>query len=152
MARNITARGCNELKIHDNISSSAIVLYHRTPTTQERQAYSNMSVQRKGRKIKFNTAAARLKFGLKILTGFREGDFVRIVDGKQVPFSADPTSSNYLKTWKEEVEAGAADLVMLLAAHVFDGSAEIDEEQDDAADDGPDEDDADPNFGTTSPR
>lgn len=149
MARNTSVSERNELTIHDNMSDSDIVLYYRTPTTKERQAYANLSVQRKGRKIKINTAEARLKHGLRILTGFREGDFVRSEGGKEIPYSWDKGSPNYLPTWKEEIERGAADLVMLLAAHVFDGSAEINMDDDD---DGADivGDDADPNSAQTS--
>jgi len=126
MARNTSKSLNNELKIHDNMSDSDIVLFYRTPETSERQAYQNLALQRKGKNIKFNQAEARLVHGLKILTGFREGDFTRDVNGeKNVPYSSDKSSPHYLETWKEEVEAGAADLVMLLAAHVFDASAEI---------------------------
>lgn len=125
MPRNTSTTGNNELKIRDNVSDSDIVLFYRTPTTKERQEYQNMALQRKGKQIKFNQAEARLVAGLKILTGFREGDFVRDVMGQSVPYSADPNSPHYLEGWKAEVEAGASDLVMLMAAHVFDASAEI---------------------------
>jgi len=125
MARNTSTTGNNELKIHDNVSDSDIVLFYRTPTTSERQGYQNMALQRKGKKVNFNQAEARMTYGLKILTGFREGDFVRDVLGAAAPYSSDRNSQNYLEEWKKELEAGASDLIMLLAAHVFDASAEI---------------------------
>jgi len=125
MARNTSTTGNNELKIHDNVSDSDIVLFYRTPTTKERQEYQNLALQRKGKKVTFNQAEARLVSGLKILTGFREGDFVRDVLGAAQPYSSDKNSPHYLEEWKTEVEAGASDLIMLLAAHVFDASAEI---------------------------
>jgi len=126
MARNTSSIECNELRLHDNVSDSPIVLYYRTPTTTEREGYQNMALQRKGKHVQFRQASARLKYGLDILVGIREGDFTRDVDGrKNVPYASDPASTNYLETWKDEVAAGAGDLVMLLAAHVFDASAEI---------------------------
>ena len=130
MARNTSTTGSNELKIHDNVSDSDIVLFYRTPTTSERQGYQNMALQRKGKKVNFNQAEARLTYGLKILTGFREGDFVRDALGAAVPYSSDKNSPHYLEEWKKELEAGASDLVMLLAAHVFDASAEIVDNED----------------------
>lgn len=138
----------NSVTLSDNISNSEIVLYYRNPTTAERNGYANMAMQRKRNKIKFNQAVARLKYGLVILLGFREGDFVRSEGGKEVPFSSDKASPHYLPGWKEELEKGAADLVMLLAAHVFDVSAEIQDNDDGGQEEA--EEDADPNSGKTS--
>jgi len=150
MARNISTSGINELKIHDNISDSDILLYYRAPTTAERNGYHNMAIQRKGRKIRFRQPEARLHYGLKILSGFREGDFVRDVNGRPEPFSSDSGSPAYLPSWKDEIEKGAADLVMLLAAHVFDSSAEIDEPEEDEDEAGAAGDDAPGNSEETS--
>lgn len=138
----------NSLKIHDNISDSEIVLYYRHPTTLERTGYHNMAIQRKRNKVKLQQAEARMKYGAQILTGFREGDFVREESGRTVAFSSDQTSPNYRADWKEELEKWAADLIMLLAAHVFDASAEIDEQ--DVADPDVHEDDAPGNSPETS--
>lgn len=120
----------NELKINDNISGTIITLYHKMPTTEERQRYQNMAVQRLKNKVKFQQTEARLKFGLEILVGFKEGDFERKVDGKDVPMASEPGSANYYEDWKPWVQANAADLVMLMAAHVFDSPAEIDDGED----------------------
>lgn len=111
----------NEMRFQDNLSASEIVLYYRMPTTQERIAYTNESYQRKGKKLINRSVETRLKFGLKILVGFREGDFERRVDGKWVPMSSDgPPSENYYPEWKEHVEKYASDLVEHLAMRVFD--------------------------------
>jgi len=133
MARNTTIAEQNELNLFDSLSESSIRFYYRTPTTEERQGFSNLSVQRKGRKIKMNQAAARLKYGLRIITGFREGDFVRTVNGKDEVYSSDPKSSKYLPTWKDELKNGASDLIMMLGGFVFEGSVEVadDEQHDD---------------------
>lgn len=151
MARNISGTTNNELRLRDNMSGSEIVLYYRTPTTGERNGYQNMAIQRRRNKVVMNQANARLEYGLKILTGFRSGDFVRNVGGKAVGFSSNPAADDYLPSWKDELKQGADDLIMLLAAHVFDGSAEIDMPEDDD-DGGIEEDDADPNLPPTSPQ
>lgn len=119
----------NELKIHDNLSDSDITLLYRMPTTRERQGYQNMVLQRKGKKVEINQSAARLEFGLKILSGFKEGDFERNVDGRNVAFTWREGAENYYPDWKEWIGKHAGDLVMLLAAHVYDASAYIAEEE-----------------------
>lgn len=135
MPRNTTASDNNEFRLHDNLSDSDLVLYYRNPTTRERQAYQNMAIKRRRNKIDLNQAAARLRYGLLILTGFRDGDFVREVDGVPTAYSSDKGSDRYLATWKDEIEAGAADIAMLLGGFVFDSSAEAEVPEDD--DDGP---------------
>lgn len=115
----------NELKINDNISGSIITLYFRMPTPSERQGYSNMAVQRQGRKIKFLQSEARLKYGMAIISGFGDGDFERTVDGAYLPMSCEPGSDGYFEGWRDWVQENADDLVMLLAAHVYDSPAEI---------------------------
>ncbi|RJX20292.1 MAG: hypothetical protein C4563_06435 [Desulfobulbus sp.] len=146
----ILGTATNSLHIHDNISDSDIVLYYRNPTTSERTGYANMAVQRKRNKVTLHQAEARMKYGMLILTGFREGDFVRDAGGRPEVFASDPASPRYRADWKEEIEKGAADLVMLLAAHVFDVSAEIDEPDD--IDQGEGGEEAPGNSGETSPQ
>lgn len=123
MSRSLV-NGTNELRINDNISDSVIVLYYRMPTTPERVAFANESVQRVRNEVVTRVPETRLKYGNKILTGFREGDFTAEVSGEEKPISSEPTSPNYFQDWKEQVNCQAADLIMLLAAHVFDASAE----------------------------
>lgn len=124
----------NALEIHDNISNSDIVLHYRNPTTAERSGYANECIMRKRNRVEYRQAEARLKYGLKILTGFRAGDFERKPDGKWVPMSSEEGADNYFADWKEHLKKHAADLIMLLAAHVFDGSAEINDPDDDNED------------------
>ena len=138
------ASGRNQVTIHDNISNTEILFFYRTPTTSELEGFSNMSIQRRGKKIRFRQAEARLQYGLKILTGIRDGDFERLDNGRYVPISSDEGSPHYYPQWKEWLRDNAADLVMLLGLHVFDNSAEI--EVDDA------EDDAAPNSSETLPQ
>lgn len=115
----------NELIINDPLSNSQLGLYYRNPTTSERQGYMNSSVKRIKNKITLHQAEARMVWGGKILVGIRDGDFLRMVDGKPVAMSSDPSSPDYFDGWKDEIAAGCGDLVMALAAVVFDGGAEI---------------------------
>ncbi|WP_157468230.1 hypothetical protein [Desulfatibacillum aliphaticivorans] len=118
----------NKLTLQDNVSNSKIVLFYRNPTTAERAAYQNETVRRKGKKVEVRISQARLKYGEKILVGFRDGDFAREENGKAVPMASYPSSPNYVEDWKDQVMKNAADLVMLLAGHVFDSSAEVEED------------------------
>lgn len=121
----------NKVTIHDNISDSAITLYYRMPTTRERQDYQNMAVSRRGNKLDFKQAEARLKFGMKIIEGFDVGDFERLDEsGNYVPIASNPALLSYYPEWKTFVEENGADLVMLLAGHVFDASAALQPEED----------------------
>lgn len=124
----------NVLKLFDNISNCEIHFSYRNPTTEERAAYSNESIQRSRNKVLFRTVKARHKFGLKILAGIRDGDFETRKGGKYVPISSDPESPHYDPDWKKHVMTYAADLVELLAAHVFDTPAETLDETPDSGD------------------
>jgi len=121
----------NEMRFQDNLSNSEIVLQYRMPTTPERVAYTNESFQRKGRKIISRPVETRLKYGLKILEGIREGDFeVKGPDGTWVVISSDPKSEHYFAGWKEHVEKYASDIVELLAIRVFDVPVQAAPEED----------------------
>ena len=115
----------NELIINDPLSNSQLGLYYRNPTTSERQGYMNSAVKRVKNKITLHQAEARMVWGGKILVGIRDGDFLRMVDGRPVAMSSDPASPDYYDGWRDEIESGCGDLVMALAAVVFDGGAEI---------------------------
>ena len=123
--------GLNTLKIWDNISNMELEVYYRRPTTEERAAFSNESIRRTRNKLLFRTAQARQKFGLKILAGIREGDFIIKKGGKDVPIASDPKSPHHDPEWKDLMMKYASDIVELLAAHVFEASAEIMNEEED---------------------
>lgn len=108
----------NKLSITDVRSGTDIELHYRNPDPSEEVSYQTKLVRRKGTKIITRGYQTRLEFGLKILTGFREGDFS--VQGK--PISADPKSPNYREDWREIVKNGASDLIRLLAMTVFEGA------------------------------
>lgn len=124
MARRLGVKE-NTLTLRDNISGSDIELTYRMPTTKERQGYSNAALVRQGDQVVANTIEARLEYGMEILTGIREGDFEIEKDGEWVTISSDKSSSSYDPEWKAHVEADGADLVMVMAGHVFDGNANV---------------------------
>jgi hypothetical protein len=115
----------NSVEFYDNLSASRIQLFYRTPTTSERGKYSNESVQRIRNKTVFRLVETRQKFGMAILTGFRDGDFEIEKEGQPVPIASEPNSENYYPDWREVIEKHASDLVQMLAAHVFESPAEV---------------------------
>jgi len=122
----------NELRIDDAISGDVITLYYRLPTTEERTKYSRGLFTRERNKVKSTVAEARQKWGKAIMTGFKDGDFARVVDGRKVFYSSDPASPDYDPKWKETICTWASDLVEFLALTVFEGNTrEIDNLPDD---------------------
>ena len=121
----------NELRIRDNISGSTIVLYYRMPTTEEVVRYTNDLIKRRRNKVISQLGETRQKYGSMILEGFRKGDFEKRVGKKYVPLISDPDSKNYDSEWKEHVKKYAADLIELLAVHVFEAPAETEDEESD---------------------
>ena len=123
--------GLNTFRIQDNISNSELEVYYRMPATEERTAFSNEAIQRKRNQVVFRTAQTRLKFGLKILTGIREGDFIVKKEGKNVSLISNSNADGYDPEWKQKMKTYASDIVELLAAHVFENPAEALETDDD---------------------
>jgi hypothetical protein len=112
----------NGVTFFDRISESKITLFYRMPTTEERIAYSNSLITRRGTKVESNIGEARGKYGARILTGFKDGDFAT-EDG---PLSSDPASPNFKPNWKAILLQYAQDVVDMLAIHVFEASLMID--------------------------
>lgn len=133
MPRTLNDQRC-EVTFFDRLSNSKITLYYRMPTTEERIAYANAQILRKDGKVKNNTGEARIKYGLAILTGFKDGDFEK---GENQPLSADPKSPHYDPAWKTVIKQYASDIVSLLAVHVFDASViTVPDADEDAGDEG----------------
>lgn len=122
----------NELKIYDSLSGCEIVLYYRTPTTQETVRYNNELVTRKRNKLVTRFGETRQKYGAAILEGFREGDFEKKADGEYVPIASDPESEHFDPNWKELVQSKAPDLVGLLGRCVFESAAEDEHEREES--------------------
>jgi hypothetical protein len=110
--------------MYDKLSDSKITIFYRLPTTEEQIKYTNSYVSRKGRKIESTQGETRIKFGEAIIKGFKEGAFCD-AEGKLI--ASDPESPNYNAAWKTIVKKYAPDIIARLAVHVFEGSIEIDE-------------------------
>lgn len=122
----------NKLTLRDNLSNSDIVLYYRQPTVKEVAAYTNNMTKRIRNKIVNRVGENRQEYGMSILTGFREGDFLipKNQNGKteKVPISSDPNSPHYDPNWKAQVQKYAADLIAALAIHVFEDTSDRDDD------------------------
>src|SRR5512134_1157262 len=87
--------------IFDAPSGQTCGIYYRRPKPSECIAYQSSLLKRKGDKIQDNTTKTRLEFGLKIITGIREGDY-GVEDGNgELPLSSDPSSKDFREDWKE---------------------------------------------------
>lgn len=117
--RELQASDRNEIEIKDSRSGSGILLYYRNPTPEEQASYQARMIKRKGNKVTLNLYPTRLEFGLKVITGFRDGDFG--FGGK--PISSDSSAENYREDWKEVVRAGAHDIVTTLGRVVFENTS-----------------------------
>ena len=107
----------NSIEFNDPLSGTPLIVYYATPTASQIRAYQQMSIQRKGNKVVMNSFDPAMKYGQEIITGIGEGCFG--YDGRAI--SSDPESPDYRQDWKELMAESAADVVTLLARHVFDG-------------------------------
>lgn len=103
------------------ISGVEVGLYRRSPTTKERLDYQVATIQTKKNKFGFDNAA-RLKFGLALVTGIRDGDLG--FEGQ--PLSSDPQSPHFRADWKAILRDHRADLLMGVAMDAFE-AARIDQ-------------------------
>ena len=109
--------------VFDSATGQEVELLHRLPTTQEEVEFQQRTFRRRNKKnispedIARNLAEIRVEFGLKIVTGFKDGDFG--VDGK--PISSDPESTNFYPEWKNLLREKAPRIVSALAVGVFEG-------------------------------
>jgi len=86
------------LAVYDPVSGSAVTLYYRRPTSEERVAYQLSAFRLEEGERRFCLGETRLKFGLEILTGFGVGDFLVATEDGEMPL--DPERH---PDWKERV-------------------------------------------------
>lgn len=118
MPRVLNDKPC-EVTFFDRISDSRITLYYRLPTPEERIKYTNSGITRRGNKMEPRLGETRVNYGLLILTGFKDGDFEK---APRQPIASDQESPNYDPGWKSLVKQYAADVLEMLAVHVFEAS------------------------------
>jgi len=106
----------HHMAIQDPVSGSAITLYFRRPTSEERVAYQLSVFHLEAGDRRLRLSETRLKFGLDILVGFEPGDFVIQENGE--PEALDPERH---PDWKEHLARHAPDLVSYLGQQVFEG-------------------------------
>ena len=125
MPRLLNDKPC-EVTFFDRISDSKISLSYRLPTTEERVAYANSLVTRRGSKIDTSMGQARLKYAALILLGFKDGSF----ETDKGPLSCDEKSPHYDPAWKTFIRQYAQDVLIMLAIHVFEASVVTSEPDD----------------------
>lgn len=120
----------NSLRINDPQGGEPITLFYRNPTNKERAQYQTSTFKVRGAgRVEIKTFETRLEFGLRIITGFKEGDFLIEENGQPVPFSSWEGARHYRADWKALLEKNAGDLICFLAAFVFDGVTSATEEE-----------------------
>ncbi len=106
-------------------------LHHRLPTPDERAGYINSQLKRPGKKkAKVTLGEARQDYGMKVLTGFDDGDFEVKINGEWVAISSNSNAPNYYKDWLSFMKDEKIHLVELLGGFVFGEAGEIAEEDD----------------------
>lgn len=125
MARKLSS-DIHTLILDDQVSGGEIHLYYRMPTPSELAGFTNDSVRRtRGKGVEFRTGQVRQQYGLAVLVGFRDGDFE---DDTGAPISSDAKSQHFREDWRDLVAQHASDLVAVLGAYVFEGTASVRED------------------------
>ncbi|WP_319543156.1 hypothetical protein [uncultured Pseudodesulfovibrio sp.] len=122
----------NRMDFIDRTSGDRLILFYRTPSTEDRFGYENGKVKRKKGKVINLTGQMRRQYGLAIITGLGEGCFGKPrldmngkpcldKNGKIVidPVSSDPDSEHFDPDWKQYLKKYAAHLIEALAVRVF---------------------------------
>lgn len=109
-----------EMSFYDSVSETDLTLFYRLPTVIERIKYSNEIYTQQNNKLVLNPNV-RVNYALKIVTGIGENQFC---DDNNKAISSDENSENYNPEWKQLIEEGAAELLMVLAYRVFEGITE----------------------------
>lgn len=105
----------NVLSVTDEVAGCTHELYYRMPTTAERMQYQAGLFQRRDNKIISKAYAQQIKFGAKVLTGFKPGTLG--YDG--VPLSSDAGSEGYREEWKTILETCAPELLVFVGRAAF---------------------------------
>ncbi|MEN6477856.1 MAG: hypothetical protein ABFC75_07710 [Rectinema sp.] len=105
-------------EITDGRSGDTHELYYRQPSNEEIAAYQARLVTRRGNKLTMNIHETRLKYGAKILTGFKKGTIG--LNGRAI--SSEEIDPDYYADWKKVLVEKAPDLVCAVAIAAFDGT------------------------------
>ena len=97
MPRDLEFSNKNKMVLHDPVAQEEVVLYYSTPTNAQRVRFGNDMHKGKGKKVRLQLSFAHLKYGAEVLTGIKEGGFIK---GGEV-ISSDPASDNFDPEWKD---------------------------------------------------
>ncbi len=111
----------NVLEIRDGTSGDLHEIYYRMPTNEERAAYQNGAFERHGQKLRPRIFENRLKFGVRIITGFKKGTLG--VGGKT--FSSEPDDPDFRQDWKDLLLRHAGDVVASVSVAVFESTGPV---------------------------
>jgi hypothetical protein len=117
----------NVIEIQDGISGDIHEIYYRLPTNEERASYQSNLISRRGKKIQTRIFETRIKFGGKLVTGFRKGTLG--IEGKA--FASDSTDPDYREDWKELLLKFAPDVIASVAVTAFEATGVQREPEDD---------------------
>lgn len=150
MAR-ILGETIDSMLIDDPRSDGPVMFYYSPPDNKQLARYQAetgalIRVRHRGKvDVKGEEMRnVRLKHGMRVLKGFRDGDFKVLREGRVVPIASREEAEGYYPDWRTLVEAYASDLVLALVMRVFDGASVIEEEgeEEETAMDDPREEDA----------
>ncbi len=108
----------NVIEIQDGISGDVHEVSFRTPTNEERAAFQAGLFKRKGSKLVGSIFESRMKYGARIITGFRKGTLG--MDGR--PFASEPGDPDYREDWLALIVEHAPDIVQAVAMAAFEGT------------------------------
>ena len=111
----------NIIEIKDDVAGVIHEFYYRMPTTKERVQYRAGLFERKGNKIINRVFEQQVKFGAKVVTGFRKGSLA--IQGK--PISSDQSDPDYREDWKELLMKGCPELLAVVGKTAFEGAEAV---------------------------
>lgn len=109
MAIDLSTSDNNEFTLFDIPSGSKVKFYYKNPDTETQIKYRSalLNVSIKNKSIE-DIQKIQLEWALKLITGIRNGDFIK--DGK--PISSIPEDENYYSEWKELLKKQAGSLLL----------------------------------------
>ena len=110
-----------------DIGGHEVGVYHRSPTASEYQGYHTDKIKLEGRRVRQALSEANLRYGLKIITGIRNGD-LEYRDGANgdARWLALDTEVMPEAVWKDILKRDFFELIDFVGAKVFNPVDEID--------------------------
>ena len=119
MGRLLEENAKNTLWITDPVSNARIGLHYRIPTSHERVLYWRAVWDPKKKAPVDDTSGVRVFWGEKILEGFTDGSFEKVIDNERRAISCNPTSNDFFPDWRAWILKCSPDLLEALGFEVF---------------------------------